>query len=94
MEQKTNVPVPPIEKPQGKPKKDDRKKPPQVKPAMPMRGFAVWFLMMALVLMAVQMFNKPQAAERLSYNPDFTQMEGAAGSRAAKLSENPPVQIM
>ncbi len=56
------------------PKKDDRKKPPQVKPAMPMRGFAVWFLMMALVLMAVQMFNPPEAAERLDYNPDFTQM--------------------
>ena len=57
--------------PAGKP---GRKKPPQVKPAMPMRGFAVWFLMMALVLMAVQMFNKPAAAERLDYNPNFTQM--------------------
>ncbi len=56
------------------PKKDDRKKPPQVKSALPMRGFAVWFLMMALVLMAVQMFNKPEAKERLNYNPGFTQM--------------------
>ncbi len=67
MEPKTNLPAQP-------PKKDNRKKPPQVKPAMPMRGFAVWFLMMALVLMAVQMFNKPENAARLDYNPAFTQM--------------------
>ncbi len=56
------------------PKKEDRKKPSQVKPAMPMRGFAVWFLMVALVLMAMQMFNKPKATERLDYNPAFIQM--------------------
>ena len=55
-------------------KKEDHKKPPKVKPAMPMRGFAVWFLMMALVLMALQMFNNPEAAERLDYNPAFTQL--------------------
>ncbi len=73
MEQKTNVPVPPIEKPQDKPKKNDRKKPPQVKPPMPLRGFAMWFLMMALVLMAMQMFQKTQVAEPLDYNPGFTQ---------------------
>ncbi len=67
MEPKTNVPVP-------KPKKEMRKKPPQVKAPMPMRGFAVWFLMMALVMMAVQMLNPQEAAEALDYNPAFTQM--------------------
>ncbi len=55
-------------------KKKERKKPPQVKPAMQMRGFAVWFLMLALILMASQMFNKSEATERLDYNPGFTQM--------------------
>jgi len=75
MEPKTNVPVPPIERPQGKPpKKEMRKKPPQVKAPMPMRGFAMWFLMMALVLMAVQMLNPQEAAEPLDYNPAFTRM--------------------
>jgi len=66
--------IAPNKLPAEPPKKDDRKKPPQVKSAVPMRGFAVWFLMMALVLMAVQMFNQPEAAERLDYNPAFTQM--------------------
>lgn len=67
MEPKTNVPVPPS-------KKESRKKPPVVKPPMPMKGFAMWFLMMALVLMALQLFQKPEQQEKLDYNPGFTQM--------------------
>ena len=51
-----------------------RKKPPQVKQPVPMRGFATWFLMMALVLMALQLFNKPEQQERLDYNPGFVQL--------------------
>jgi len=56
------------------PKKNDHKKPPQVKPAMPMRGFAGWFLMLALLLMATQLFNNTQSTERLDYNPAFMQL--------------------
>ncbi|MDD3276751.1 MAG: ATP-dependent zinc metalloprotease FtsH [Kiritimatiellales bacterium] len=66
MEPKTNVPVPP-------PKKDARKKPPQVKPPMPMKGFAMWFLMMALVLMALQLFQKPEPTEQMDYYPGFVE---------------------
>ena len=44
-------------------KKEPRKKSPVVKPPMPMKGFAMWFLMMALVLMALQFFQKPELQE-------------------------------
>jgi len=67
MEPKTNVPVPPS-------KKENRRKPPEVKPPTPMRGFAGLLLVMALVLMTMQMINKPKASERMDYNPDFTQL--------------------
>ena len=66
MEPKTNVPVPP--------KKESRKKPPQVKPPVQMRGFAVWFLMMALIFVVLNMFNEQKAeSQKLDYNPDFIQ---------------------
>jgi len=55
-------------------KKEPRKKLPLVKPPMPMKGFAMWFLMMALVLMAMQLFQKPEQTERMDYNPGFVQM--------------------
>jgi cell division protease FtsH len=64
MEPKTNVPVPP-------PKKEPRKKPPVVKP--PMKGFAMWFLMMALILMALNIFQKPEESERMDYFPGFVE---------------------
>jgi cell division protease FtsH len=60
--------------PQNPLKKNTGKKPPKVKPPMPMKGFAMWFLMMALVLMAMQLFQKPDEQEKLNYNPGFTQM--------------------
>ena len=66
-----------MEKKQVKPtpsKKDARKKPPQVKAPMPMRGFAMWFLMMALVFAVLQMINKPAEQERLDYNPGFMEL--------------------
>jgi cell division protease FtsH len=68
MEPKTNVPVPPT------PKKDGRKKPPQVKAPMPMKGFAMWLLMMALILTAMQMFQPGEQPARLNYSPDFVQL--------------------
>ena len=55
-------------------KKEPRKKSPVVKPPMPMKGFAMWFLMMALVLMGLQLFQKPEQQEKLDYNPGFVQM--------------------
>jgi len=65
MDPKTNTPAPP-------PKKPERKKPPQVKPPMPMKGFAVWFILMALVFVALDLFGRQQTAdEKLAYNPDF-----------------------
>jgi len=70
MENKKNKPLPP------EPEKGSKtpKKSPQVKAPMPMRGFATWFLLMALVLIALQIFQKPEAEERLDYNPGFTQL--------------------
>ncbi len=59
---------------QTPPEKNSRKKPPQVKPPMPMKGFAAWLLMMALVLMVLQLFQSPQQEERLDYNPDFIRL--------------------
>jgi cell division protease FtsH len=70
MENKNNTPLPP-EPEKGAP---NPKKPPQVKPPMPMRGFATWFLLMALVLMALQLFNAAPPEERMTYNPDFVQL--------------------
>jgi cell division protease FtsH len=70
MEDKNDKPLPP-EPEKGVP---PRKKVPLVKPPMPMKGFAMWFLMMAVVLMALQFFQKPEPSEKLDYNPDFVQM--------------------
>jgi cell division protease FtsH len=70
MENKTDKPLPP-EPEKGAP---PRKKLPLVKPPMPMKGFAMWFLMMAVVLMALQFFQKPEQSEKLDYNPGFVQM--------------------
>ncbi len=70
MDKKEDQTVPPEPKKESPP----RKKTPQVKPPVPMRGFATWFLMMALVLMALQLFKKPETEERLDYNPGFVQM--------------------
>ena len=67
MDPKTNTPVPPK-------KPNDRKKPPQVKPPMPMRSFAIWFLLMAVVMVVLNMFQQQQTEdERISYNPKFVQ---------------------
>lgn len=60
-------------KPDMKNLKNDRKKQPQVKAPVPMRGFAVWFLLMAVVLMVLQFTQKPADDERINYNPDFVQ---------------------
>lgn len=70
MENKNDQPLPPEPRKSGAP----RKKPPQVKPPLPMKGFASWFLMMALVLMVFQLFHKPEQPERMDYNPGFVQM--------------------
>ncbi|HNX53136.1 MAG TPA: ATP-dependent zinc metalloprotease FtsH [Pontiellaceae bacterium] len=70
MENENDKPLPPEPEKGGAP----RKKLPQVKPPMPMKGFAAWFLLMALVLMALQFFQKPEQTEQTSYNPDFVQM--------------------
>ena len=67
MDDKTDIPETPE-------KKEPRKKSPVVKPPMPMKGFAMWFLMMALVLMGLQLFQKPEQQEKLDYNPGFVQM--------------------
>lgn len=67
MENESNIPETPM-------KKDPRKKPPVVKPPMPMRGFLMWFLMMALVIASVQMFKKPDQTEQLNYNPGFVEL--------------------
>ena len=64
MEPKTNTPVPL--------KKPERKKPLQVKPPVPMKGFAVWFILMALVFVALDMFNRQQSQDKkLDYSPGF-----------------------
>jgi cell division protease FtsH len=65
MDPKTNTPLPPE-------KKNDRKKPPQVKPPVPMRGFAMWLLVMLVVMLIVNQLT-PKGAEqkRLAYSPDF-----------------------
>jgi hypothetical protein len=70
MENKNDQPLPP-EPEKGAP---PRKKLPQVKAPMQMKGFAAWFLMMAVVLMALQFFQKPEQQEQTSYNPDFVQL--------------------
>ena len=68
MDPKTNTPVPPEQK-------DDRKKPPQVKPPIPMRSFAVWFLLLALVMVALNMYQQQQVEDsRLDYSPGFVQL--------------------
>jgi len=67
MDDKPNIPETPE-------KKEPRRKLPVVKPPMPMKGFAMWFLMMALVLMAMQLFQKPEKQEKLDYNPGFVQL--------------------
>jgi len=67
MEPKIKTPVPP--------KKETRKKSQQVKPPMPMKGFAMWFLMMALVFMIINSFNQQQAEDKkLDYSPGFIQL--------------------
>ncbi|MGE4487946.1 MAG: ATP-dependent metallopeptidase FtsH/Yme1/Tma family protein, partial [Kiritimatiellales bacterium] len=57
-----------------KKKKETRKKGPQVKAPLPMKGFATWFIMMALVLMVLQFFQGPEQQDRLDYNPAFIQL--------------------
>ena len=77
MDPKTNVPVPP--------KKETRKKPPQVKPPMPMKGFAMWFLMMALVFVVLNMFGEQQGeAQKLDYNPGFVEYVKAKPPKISK----------
>ncbi|AKJ65354.1 ATP-dependent zinc metalloprotease FtsH [Kiritimatiella glycovorans] len=44
-------------------------------PRSPFKGFAVWFLLLAMFLMLFQVFSKGfEEAERLSYYPDFVRM--------------------
>ena len=59
--------------PEIPPKKDDRKKPPQVKPPVPVKGFAMWFLLMVLILVSLNMMQKSDQPDRLNYSPDFVQ---------------------
>jgi cell division protease FtsH len=68
-----------------KPKETGKKKPPKVKPPMPMRGMASWFIMMALVLLAMQLFKSPQQQERLAYNPDFVELVKEGRIRSCEL---------
>ncbi len=68
MEPKTNMPLPP-------PKKNARKKTPQVKAPVPMRGLSIWFLLMAVVVMMLFMNQQQQTADqKLDYSPDFIQL--------------------
>jgi cell division protease FtsH len=70
MENKKDQPLPPEVGNSG----PFRKKMPPVKPPLPAKGFVVWFLLMALLLLTVQMFHKPSIPEALDYNPGFLQM--------------------
>jgi cell division protease FtsH len=66
-EKKTKKPGPQL-------KKNDPKKPPQVKPPMQMKGFAIWLVMMALVMVAIQLFGPQTPGKtKLNYNPDFVE---------------------
>jgi cell division protease FtsH len=67
------------------PQKESRKKAPQVKPPTPMRGFAMWFLMMALVLLVFQMMQGAPGEERLNYNPDFTEKVTSGQVRSCEI---------
>jgi cell division protease FtsH len=68
-EKKIKTPVPLL-------KKNDRKKPPQVKAPVPMRGLSLWFLLMAVVVMMLFMNQQQQttADQNLDYSPDFIQL--------------------
>jgi cell division protease FtsH len=70
MENKNDKPLPPEPEKGGAP----RKKMPQVKAPVPMKGFAVWFLLMALILTVSQFLQTPAQEERLDYNPGFVQL--------------------
>lgn len=72
-----------------KQKKNSRKKPPQVKPPMQMKGLASWFLMMAVVLLAVHLFNGADQPERLAYSPDFTELVKSGRIRSCELVRDP-----
>ena len=81
MNNRDDTPLPPGPEKGG----SNRKKPPQVKPPMPMKGFATWFLLMALVLMALQLFQSAPPEERLAYNPDFVEMAKAGRIRSCEI---------
>ncbi|MFA5689320.1 MAG: ATP-dependent zinc metalloprotease FtsH [Kiritimatiellales bacterium] len=62
-----------IETPQTE-KRDNPKKPPQVKAPVPMRNFFTIFLVIMGILMLLQMFTPSDQQSRMSYNPDFVEL--------------------
>lgn len=41
---------------------------------MPFKGFAFWFMLMALFLVLFHFLASDTSTEKLSYNPDFVQL--------------------
>ena len=82
MDPKTNSPVPPGNK-------NDRKKPPQVKPPVPLRSFAVWLVILLGVMLVINQFEQKQVEDsRLNFSPDFVQyLENGKVSRCDLVQE-------